>query len=98
LLEANSMISQIMPLDKTAVYILDAKKALRDTLQGTGVPASWLNSEATVRQLAEKDQQAQQTAELLAQMQAGADVAATVSKANSPTGAGTPGLGLGAAP
>jgi hypothetical protein len=98
LLEANSMISQIIPLDQTVSYMLDAKKALRDTLQGTGVPASWLRSEATVQQFAEEAKQQQQTAELLAQMQAGANVAATVSKANSPTGAGTPGLGLGAAP
>jgi hypothetical protein len=98
LLEANSMISQIIPLDQTVSYMLDAKKALRDTLQGTGVPASWLRSEATVQQFAEEAKQQQQTAELLAQMQAGANVAATVSKANSPTGSGTPGLGLGAAP
>ena len=97
LIEASSMISQMAPLDNTAVYLLDTKKALRDTFQATGVPAAWQRSEAEVQALAEKAQQEKQTAELLAQMQAGANVAKTASEANLNPGA-TPGLGLGAAP
>lgn len=97
LLEAVSTIAQTQSLDKTTVYILDTKKAVRDTLQSTGVPAAWLHTEAEVNQLSKDAQQQQQTADLLAQMQAGANVAKTVSDSNSPTGAGQPGLGLGVA-
>ena len=96
LIEASSMISQMAPLDNTAVYLLDTKKALRDTFQATGVPAAWQRSEAEVQSLAEKAQQEKQTAELLAQMQAGANVAKTASEANVNPGA-TPGMGLGVA-
>jgi hypothetical protein len=95
LLEATSMVSQIAPLDQTAPFLLDAKKALRDTLQGTGVPSSWLRSEAQVDALAAQKQQEMQTAQLLAQMQAGADVAKTVSEANVNPGA-NPGMGVAA--
>ena len=96
LLEAVSMVSQIAPLDQTAPFLLDSKKALRDTLQGTGVPAAWIRSEATVDQLAAQKQQEMQTAQLLAQMQAGATVAKTVSEANINPGQ-NPGAGLGMA-
>ena len=96
LIEASSMISQMAPLDNTAVYLLDTKKALRDTFQSTGVPAAWQRSEAEVQQLAEQAQQEKQTAELLAQMQAGANVAKTASEANVNPGA-TPGMGMGVA-
>lgn len=96
LMEAASMVSQITPLDQTAPFLLDAKKALRDTLQGTGVPTAWIRSEAQVDELAAQKQQDMQTAQLLAQMQAGADVAKTVSEANVNPGA-NPGAGLGMA-
>ena len=97
LLESVSLIGQVAPLDKTAVYMLDTKAALRDTMQGTGVPNKWIRPEAVVEQLAQQAQQQQQTADLLAQMQAGAGVAKTLSEANTPTGGGQPGLGLGVA-
>jgi hypothetical protein len=94
-LEAASIISQAAPLDQTVPFMLDTKKAVRDTLQGTGVPAAWLRSESMVEQLAAEKQQQAQTAQLLAQMQQGADVAKTVSEANVNPGA-NPGLGMGA--
>jgi hypothetical protein len=95
-LEAASILSQAAPLDQTVPFMLDTKKAVRDTLQGTGVPAAWIRSEAMVEQLAAEKQQQAQTAQLLAQMQAGADVAKTVSEANVNPGA-NPGMGMGVA-
>jgi hypothetical protein len=97
LLEAGSLIAQVTPLDQTVAYLLDAKVAIRDTMQGTGVPQKWIRSESQVEDLARDAQQKQQAAELLAQMQSGATVAKTLSDANAPTGGGQPGLGLGIA-
>jgi hypothetical protein len=88
-LEANSMLAQAVQLDPTAADILDSSTALRDVLEGIGVPAKWTRSESVVANMANKRMQDQRTAEMLAQMQAGADVAKTLGEAGkiAPPGA-----------
>jgi hypothetical protein len=88
-IEANQMLAQVVQLDPTAIDILDATTALRDVLEGIGVPAKWTRSESQVAQMAAKRMQDQRTAETLAQMQAGADVAKTLGEAGrlAPPGA-----------
>lgn len=80
-LEAKSMLAQAIELDSNAADMIDASKALRDVLEGIGVPASWTRSEDEITALAAQREQQQQTAELLAQMQAGANVAKTLGEA-----------------
>lgn len=80
-MEAKSMIAQTIELDPNAGDILDASVALRDVLESIGVPAKWTRSEETVATMASQRVQAQQSAELLAQMQQGADVAKTLNEA-----------------
>jgi hypothetical protein len=80
-LEGKSMIAQAIELDADAGDILDAGVALRDVLEGIGVPAKWTRSEDEVKSRAASRLQAQQSAEILAQMQQGADVAKTLNEA-----------------
>lgn len=61
--EAQQLISGAIALDPAAQYVPDAVTALRDALQGIGVPATWINSQAKVdaqKQQAQSQQQAQQ--------------------------------------
>lgn len=80
-LESKALLAEAVDLDQSAVYIMDTKEALRDALNGVGVPAKWMNSREDV----ERDHaraQAQEAAMVsLEQMQQGADVAATIGQA-----------------
>lgn len=80
-LETSQMLATAQALDPSAVHVVDATKALRDVLKAIGAPASWTRSEAAVQEMLDAEQQAQQTAQTLATMQQGADVAATLSQA-----------------
>lgn len=87
-MEAGSMLAQVVQLDPNTVDILDASVALRDVLEGIGVPAKWTRSEEEAKARADARLQQQQSAELLAQMQQGADVAQKLSQAGiQPQGA-----------
>jgi hypothetical protein len=74
-LEAQSMLAQAVNLDPSSAFLVDAKTALRDVLNGIGVPTAWTRSEADVQALVDKQEQQVQTQQLLANMQAGAGVA-----------------------
>lgn len=87
-LEASSMLAQAVQLDPNAADIIDASVALRDVLEGIGVPAKWTRSEEDAKARADARQQQQQTAELLAQMQQGADVAQKLGAAGMGKGMG----------
>ena len=80
-LEAKSMLAQAIELDPNAGDMIDASIALRDVLESIGVPAKWTRSVEDVKAMASQRQQAQQSAELLAQMQQGAQVAKTLNEA-----------------
>lgn len=87
-IEAGQMLAQTVQADPSAVHIIDASKALRDVLKSIGVPAAWTRSEGQVQQRVDADKQAQQSAQLLAQMQSGANVAKTLHEASpAPSGA-----------
>lgn len=77
-LEGKSMLAEAVALDPSAAHLVDAKVALRDVLDGIGVPAKWVRSESEVQQLTDADKEQQQTQQLLQQMQQGADVAKTI--------------------
>ena len=82
--EAQQFIAASVQLDPTAALIIDAKQALRDVLEGIGVPAKWVNTEEEVQEVIEQEQQKQDAAMLLAGMQQGADVAKTLGDAGVP--------------
>jgi hypothetical protein len=73
--EASQVIAQAVSLDPGAAYIVDAKVALRDTLEGIGVPTKWTRSEEAVQKIADEDAAMQQQQQALAALQQGATVA-----------------------
>lgn len=86
-LEAGSMLAQALQLDPGSRHVVDIRTAFRDVLQGIGVPASWTRSLGEVDKLVAADEQQQQTAQLLAGLQQGADVAKTLKEATPEGGA-----------
>jgi len=94
-LEAKSMLADAVALDPNTVDIIDASAALRDVLEGIGVPAKWTRSEEVAKGLADKRAQQQQNAELLQQLQQSADIAGTLGTASA--GNPQPSAGFGAA-
>lgn len=80
-MEAGSMLAQTVQLDPNAVDIIDASAALRDVLESIGVPAKWTRSEEEAKARADSRAQQQQSAEMLAQLQQGANVAKTLGEA-----------------
>jgi len=86
-LEAQSMLAQTVQMEPNSIAIIDFNVALRDVLQSVGVPAKWTRSEADVQGIIAQQQQKQQTADMLAGMQSGANVAKTLGEAGA-TGQG----------
>lgn len=80
-LEAKALLADAIALDPTTAYVVDAKTALRDALAGAGVPAKWLRTEQEVEVAARNAESQQQSAQMLAEMQQGADVAASLAGA-----------------
>lgn len=80
-LEAKSMIAEAVALDQGAAALIDVNQALRDTLNGIGVPAIWVRSEVQVEDIKAQQAAAQEAAQTLAAMQQGADVAGTMAAA-----------------
>ena len=90
-LEASSIIANAAAAEPGVVHLLDVKLATRDVLQSTGVPPEWLRSKSAVDGLIDVDKQQQQTAAILAQMQAGATIAKTIGDTAAPSGTGNTG-------
>lgn len=70
-LEAKELTRHAIELDPSTLPTMDARKALRDALNGIGVPQKWLRDEEAVEQMAE-DTQASQESEAMMQQAAGA--------------------------
>ena len=80
-LEAKSMLAQAVDVDPSVMEIMDFKETLRDVLSGIGTPSKWLRSPDDVAKAEAANNQAAQTQQVLATMQQGADVAATLGQA-----------------
>ena len=85
-LEAQSFVASSIQLDPTTAYIIDAKIALRDVLDGIGVPAKWTRSEEDVDAIVEAQQQQEEAQIMLANMQQGAETVKTLGEANKNMG------------
>ena len=90
-LEATSLIANAAAADPSVVHIMDNKKAVRASLLASGVPAEWLRSEQEVNDAAAAEAESAQIQQQLAQMQQGADIAATIGSTAAPSGTGNTG-------
>ena len=66
-LEAKNLIAEGAQLDPMAPKMINARTALRDSLRGIGIPATWMTDEAEMEAL---DQQAQQAQKMMSMVQA----------------------------
>lgn len=89
-MEMKGLIAEAIAMDKAAAGVPDVVTALREALDGIGVPAKWINSEARVAEIRDAQQEEVQTQALLQNMQAGADVAATLATAQETQAAVAP--------
>lgn len=80
-LEAKALLAEAIDIDQSSVYLLDAGTALRDALDGVGVPANWINSESIVKEMTAERAAEQQAALALEQMQQGSEAAVNISQA-----------------
>lgn len=101
IMQAQPLISGIIPLDPSAAYIVDAGKALRDALSGT-IPADWIRTEGKVQEMlaaAAKQKQQQDTLAAMGQGAAAAKDAASAqasmasSQGQQPAGPSMPVMG-----
>jgi hypothetical protein len=74
-LQAEQLISQAVQLDPNVAAEFDVSTALRDALEGVGVPVIWLRDPEEVAQIV-ANKQAEQAAELRTQQIANAGQAA----------------------
>lgn len=82
-LQSSELVAQAAALDPGAGAVVDAGEALRDALEGIGVPARWLHSPEVTQQMREgMAAQAQQQREL-EMLQGGAKAVADFSKARA---------------
>lgn len=80
-LEMKSMAAEAIAMDPKAAAVPDVIEAFRDALSGIGVPAKWVRSEVTIRQMEDEANAQQQAAEMLQQMQVGSEVASNLGAA-----------------
>jgi hypothetical protein len=88
-MEAAEMLGVAINLDPSSANIVDASVAIRDVLSSIGVPAKWQRSETEVRQASEKQAEMQETQQMMAMMDQGANIAKTVSEAQAAAPANT---------
>lgn len=80
-LEAKQIIADAVAVDQSAIAMIDAKTALRDVLDGIGVPAKWMRSEIEVSDIEAAQKAAIESQQTLAAMQQSSEVAANLGTA-----------------
>jgi len=82
LIEGQGIMAATMQVDPSVANIVDAKIALRDALNGIGVPAKWMRNEIDVQTIDDQQKREAQLAKVLAAAQQGAAVAKDLGAAN----------------
>ena len=65
-LEAKQMLALFADTDPAVVSMVDARTALRESLEGMGVPASWMRSDEDMQEIEESERQAAQAQQAIA--------------------------------
>ena len=77
-LEAKALVAESLDIDQSSLYLMDTKVALRDALDGIGVPAKWINSKEDVNEMVNEQAEEVEQQKLLENQQQGADIAKTI--------------------
>jgi len=81
-LEAKSLIADAAALDRSSVAMLDAKEALRDVMDGIGIPAKWVRSKNDVAMAEDQMIEQEQQQMMLDKMEQAAGVASELGVSN----------------
>jgi hypothetical protein len=79
-IEMMGTIAQTIQLDPSARFLPNATLALRDALDGQGIPAKWLNDEDEVDERVANEKQAQQQQQFIQTLAAGGQAAEQIGK------------------
>lgn len=80
-LEMQSLHAQAIAMDPKAGAVPDVLEAFREALSGIGVPAKWVRSETTIREMEAQHDAQVEAKQMLEQMQVGSEVAANLGAA-----------------
>lgn len=78
LTEASAIVAQMAGFDPSVQFILDGKRATRDTLDGIGAPRDWFRTEEEVAEMEAAQAQAAQLQQIMALAQQGGDAAQSI--------------------
>lgn len=85
-IEAKSMLAAAVDLDPSVLANIDANAAMRDVLEGLGIPAKWMNSKERVAEIKAQQEEEQQAQQLLAAMGQSAAVVEQMGNAGQAVG------------
>ena len=85
--QAQQLLAAAVAIDPTVSSLPKVEVALRDALNGIGVPASWLNSEDYVAQAKQQQAEQQQQQDLLNKMEQGSNVVKNIGGVQQPMAA-----------
>lgn len=80
-LQSGQLVAQAVQLDPSAQFVVDAVTALRDALEGIGMPATWIRDEQEAQAIIDQHQQDALDQQQMQQVGQGADVAQKVALA-----------------
>lgn len=80
-LQGKGLVDATIPLDTSAAFVMDSVKALRDSLNGIGVPAKWIRDEEESANMAIEAKQAQEAQQMLALAEQGGAAAEKIGNA-----------------
>lgn len=76
--QAQALIGSAIALDPSCAFLPKTEVALRDALMGVGIPATWMNSEAYVKEQKANQQAMQQKQQTLANMEQASNAAKNI--------------------
>ena len=83
ILEVKSLLAEAIALDPTCAFVIDAKSALRDALEGIQTPATWIRSTEDADALEKQAQQQAQQQQMLASMEQASKVSQNLAGAQA---------------
>lgn len=79
--QARGLLAQAIALDPSSAAMVDINTALRDALEGAGVPAKWMRTQDQMTKISDQEHEMQKSEELLNTIDRGADTAKKVGEA-----------------
>lgn len=76
--EAKALLAEAAAIDPASAYMVNARVALRDTLEGIGMPAKWMRSEEEMLKIDVEQAQQKEAEQMIGMMTAGGNAAKAI--------------------